>query len=250
MKFSGKTAVISGGARGIGLACGLALTREGASIAVLDMDEAAGREAVAEIEAAGGRAVFEACDVTDEAGVDRAVADVEATLGGIDLLIACAAKHLAFYNQAPTKLPRDHWRLMLDVNIVGVVNCAASCREPMRRRGGGVILNFSSIASFVLAGAYGVSKLAVRGLTVSLAKEFAPDGIRVAGVAPGWVDSAAAVGGVPTDYVQDLIQNQQLIKRPGRVDDIVKAMLYLCSDDASFITGETLVVGGGFPLRA
>jgi NAD(P)-dependent dehydrogenase (short-subunit alcohol dehydrogenase family) len=250
MRFEGKVAVITGGAGGIGLAFGLALVREGAAVAILDLDEAAGAEAVAQVEAAGGRVMFRPCDVTDEAQVDRAAADVIAGFGGIDILIPCAAKHLAFYNQAPTKLPREHWRLMLDVNIVGVVNCAAACRDSMRERGGGVILNISSIASIMLAGAYGVSKLAVRGLTVSLAKELAADNIRVVGVAPGWVDSPAAIGGVAADYVQDLIQNQQLIKRPGRMEDIVKAMLYLCSDDASFVTGETIVVGGGFPLRA
>lgn len=249
MDYAGKVAVISGGARGIGLAFGAALAQRGCAVALLDMDEDAGAEALAQVEAVGGQAVFLACDVTDEAAVDRAAAQTVATFGGIDILIPCAAKHLAFYNQPPTRLPRDHWRLMLDVNIVGVVNCAAACRDSMRDRGGGVVLNISSIASFALVGAYGISKLAVGGLTVALAQELAADNIRVVGIAPGFMDSPSAVAGVAKDYAADLINNRQLIKRQGRVDDLTKAMLYLCSDEASFITGETIIVGGGYPLR-
>lgn len=249
MKFEGKVAVITGGGQGIGQTFGEALAREGAAVAVLDVDESRGAAAAAGIRALGGRAHFEACDVADEDAVDRAVAGVVAAMGGVDILINGAAKHLTFYNQPPTKLPRDHWRLMLEVNVVGIVNCSAACREPMRARGGGVIVNMSSIASFVLAGAYGVSKLAVRGLTVSLAQELAADGIRVCGIAPGMVDSPAATAGVPSDYANRLVNEHQLIKRPGRVQDLVGALFYLCSEDASFVTGETLIVGGGFPLR-
>jgi len=149
----------------------------------------------------------------------------------------------------PLTLARHKWRRMLDVNVTGIVNCSAAARASMRERSGGVILNIASIAGFVATSSYGVSKLAVRGLTVALANELAADGIRVCCIAPGIVDSDAAMSDVPRAIIDEFIQQRQLIKRQGRVEDLVKAMLYLCSDDASFVTGETLIVGGGFPLR-
>jgi NAD(P)-dependent dehydrogenase (short-subunit alcohol dehydrogenase family) len=119
----------------------------------------------------------------------------------------------------------------------------------MRARGGGVIINMSSIASMPATTAYGVSKLAVRGLTVGLAQEFAPDGIRVYAIAPGLMDTESTLAELPEIYKDQIQNRQQLIKRQGTTSDLVGAMLFFCSDAASFITGETLVIGGGHPLR-
>ena len=250
MRFKDKVVVITGGGQGMGFTFGQAMIREGASVGVLDIDATLGAKTAAALQAMGGKAHFAPCDVADEASVDSAVAEIISALGGVDILINCAAKHLTFYNRPPTVLPRDHWRLLLEVNVIGIVNCAAACRESMRSRGGGAIINLSSIASYALNGAYGVSKLAVRGLTVSLAQEFAVDGIRVCGIAPGLVDTPSAKADIPADYANKLINERQLIKRLGKVDDLTSALFFLCSDESSFITGETLIVGGGYPLRA
>jgi len=249
MKFDGKVVAITGGGQGIGLGFALALIGEEAAVAILDIDEARAAEAARTLQAAGGKAMSAACDVADEAQVQAAIDAVVADMGGVDILINCAAKHLMEFNAPPLSLPREKWRQMLDVNVTGIVNCAAAARASMRERGGGVILNIASIAGFVATSSYGISKLAVRGLTVALANELAGDNIRVCCIAPGIVDSDAAMTDVPQAIIDEFIQQRQLIKRQGRVEDLVKAMLYLCSDDASFVTGETLIVGGGFPLR-
>jgi 3-oxoacyl-[acyl-carrier protein] reductase len=114
----------------------------------------------------------------------------------------------------------------------------------MRQRGGGVIVNISSIAAFTLRNAYGISKLPVRGLTVALAQKFAMDNIRVYGIAPRPVDSQTNLDHLPAEMARNFIESSQLIKRQGRMQDLAVALKFLCSDDASFITGETLVVGG------
>jgi len=249
MKFAGKVVAITGGGQGIGLGFARALIAEGAAVAILDIDGERARDAAGQLEREGGRALAAECDVSDEGQVEAAVEAVVAGLGGVDVLINGAAKHLMEFNAPPLSLPRDKWRRMLDVNVTGIVNCAAAVRGSMRVRGGGVILNIASIAGFVVTSSYGVSKLAVRGLTVALANELAADNIRVCCIAPGIVDSEAAMGDVPQEIIDEFIRHRQLVKRQGRVEDLVKAMLYLCSDDASFVTGETLIVGGGFPLR-
>jgi NAD(P)-dependent dehydrogenase (short-subunit alcohol dehydrogenase family) len=248
-KFAGRTAFITGSGQGIGYAFAEALLAEGAAVGVLDIDVERGEAAVKTLSASGGKVGFAGCDVADESNVNAAVAKLAGIIGDADILINCAARHLSFYSQPCTQLPRDHWRLMLEVNVIGIVNCAAACRDGMRRRGGGVVINISSIASFMLNGAYGVSKLAVRGLTVALAQEFAADGIRVCGIAPGLVDSPSAVADVAPELVRKLVEEVQLIKRPGKMTDLVGALFYLCSHEAGFVTGETLIVGGGFPLR-
>lgn len=250
MRFAGKTAIITGGGQGLGLELARALAMEGAKVGILDIDPERGASAATDLGEGGAVAAFEPCDVADEDSVQSAVGRLAQIIGDADILVNGAALHLGYYNQPCTRLPRQDWRKLLDVNVIGVVNCSAACADGMSRKGGGVIVNVSSIASFTLGGAYGVSKLAVRGLTVSLAQELAPQGIRVCGVAPGLIDTPNAVADVAAEHAQRLVDHSQLIKRPGRMADIISAVLFLSSPDASFVTGETLIVGGGFPLRA
>ena len=114
----------------------------------------------------------------------------------------------------------------------------------MRARGGGAILNQSSMAAWRGVGAYSVSKLALNGVTVSLAREFAGDGIRVNGIAPGYVESDAAKSGLSDDLKRFVLEGQ-IIKRVGQIEDLIGTVLFLCSEEASFITGQTLLVDGG-----
>lgn len=248
--FKDKVVLITGAGQGIGKRFSEALCGDGASVGILDIDEKVAADTVRSLTEQGHSAAYRVCDTADEAGVEAAVTGLANHFGGVDILVNCAAKHLPEYNLPPTQLDRNKWRKMLEVNIVGIVNCCASSRPFMQARGGGVVINLSSIAGVTPVGGYGVSKHAVRGLTVALAAELAPDNIRVCGIAPGLVDSPAAVAAIPKQYADNLVQNLQLIKRPGSMDDLVNALFFLASDQASFITGETLIVGGGHPLRA
>ena len=248
MRFRDKVAFVTGAGRGIGEVYAKALAAEGAAVVLADIDQPAAAGVAQAITQAGGRALAVQCDVADETSVEKAVAFAVAQLGGVDILINNAAKHLLEYGAPVTQLPRAKWRLMLEVNVIGIVNCSAACRPSMRARGGGVIVNQSSIAGFAVNSAYGISKLAVRGLTAALAHEFAPDKIRVYCIAPGLVDSPSAMADIPPAMIDNLIRGQ-LIKRQGRMTDLVGALLFFCSEEASFITGETLMIGGGTPLR-
>jgi len=242
-------AFITGGAIGFGRAFARALTGEGASVAVVDIDTETAERTAAELTSQGARAIAVSCDVADEHQVDSAVAVTIERFGGIDILINNAGLHLTKYNQPFGVLSRADVRSLFDVNVIGVINCTLACRDSMRDRGGGVVLNISSMAGFMNISPYGVSKLAVRGLTVAFASELAPDRIRVNGIAPGLMNTENALAELPHSLVDDIVRERQLVHRLGTMEDVVSAMLYLCSDEASFITGETLKVSGGYPLN-
>ena len=248
MRFDGKTAFITGGAIGFGRAFARALVAEGASVVIADVDLDAATATAAELDGSGARALAVRCDVAMEDEVDAAVAAAVARFGGIDILINNAGRHLMKYNQPFTQLTRRDVRELFEVNVIGIVNCTVACREPMRSRGGGVVLNISSIAGYLATSPYGVSKLAVRGLTVAFATELASDRIRVNAIAPGLMATENAMADLPQELVDRFVADLQLVKRLGQMDDIVSAMMFLCSDDASFVTGETLRVSGGYPL--
>jgi 3-oxoacyl-[acyl-carrier protein] reductase len=247
-RFDGRVAFITGGAIGFGRAFGRALASEGASVAVADIDLDAARVTAAALSATGSKAMAVRCDVADDAQVVAAVKAVSEELGPVAVLINNAGKHLTRYNRPFSVMPRDDLRELFDVNVIGVVNCTVACREPMRSVGGGVVLNIASIAGHVSTTPYGVSKLAVRGLTIAFASELAPDNIRVNAIAPGLMATENALVDLPQSMVDEFVGERQLVHRLGLMEDIVQAMLYLCSDQASFVTGQTLDVSGGFPL--
>jgi 3-oxoacyl-[acyl-carrier protein] reductase len=247
MRFGGKVAFITGGAVGFGRAFARGLAAEGASVALADIDRTAAEQTAKEMADLGLRAIALECDVASDSQVERAVATAVEELGGIDFLINNAGKHLTKYNQPFSVLPGRDLRDLFDVNVFGVVNCSVACRRPMRARGGGVIVNIASIAGHLHVTPYAVSKLAVRGLTVALAGEFAPDGIRVNAISPGLMATENAMMDLPGEMVRDFVDNRQLVHRLGRMEDVVATMLFLCSEEASFITGETIKVSGGYP---
>ena len=248
MEFVDKVAFITGGAIGFGRAFARALGERGASVILADIDISAARETAASLAEAGISALALECDVADEHAVEVAVAESVRRLGGIDILINNAGKHLTKYNQPFGKLPRHEVRALFDVNVMGVVNCTVACQPTMKQRGGGIVVNIASIAANLSSTPYGVSKLAVRGLTLAFATELAADGIRVNAISPGLMATENALDDLPQDFIDDFINNRQLVRRLGRMDDIVEAMLFLCSEKSSFMTGETLRVSGGYPL--
>lgn len=247
-RFDGKVVLVTGAAQGFGLAFSRAFHAAGAEVALLDVNIDAAERAAAELSAVGPGALAVRCDVSDEAQVRAAVDATVARFGRLDVLVNNAGLHLTKYNQPFGSLGSVELRRLLDVNVVGVVNCSLAASAAMSATGGGVIANISSIGGYLSTTPYGVSKLAVRGLTVALATEFAPIGIRVNAIAPGLMATEEAIADLPTDMVSDFVENRQLIHRLGGVDDVVSMMLFLCSDSASFVTGETVRVSGGYPL--
>jgi 3-oxoacyl-[acyl-carrier protein] reductase len=243
--FAGKVAVITGGGRGFGKAFGHALAARGARVVQVDLDLAAARAAAAEIglnaEAAEG-------DVADNDAMEALMADVSARHGGIDILVNNAGIHSAAANEYIGKLGIERTRRMFEVNVWGVIHCTLAARPHMAGRKGAAIVNIASMASYGAQKAYGVTKLAVRGLTASFAHELAGEGIRVNAIAPGLIFTDTIRAELPPEVVKQVLP-MQILQREGEERDIVEALLYLASDRASFVTGETLRVSGGATLQ-
>jgi len=246
-EFTGRIAVITGGGRGFGQAFGEALARRGVRVVLADIDSAAAEEAAAQLRAGGGAALAVPCDVADEAQVTAAMARVVTEHGGIDILINNAGLHSAAYNLPMAALGVPKLHRLFDVNVMGVIICSLAARGAMAGRANAAIINISSSAAYGCYTAYGVSKLAVRGITMTLAHEFKADGIRVNAIAPGLIFTDTIRAELPQQAI-DIVMRQQIVPREGEVKDIVEAMLYLVSPRSSFITGETLRVSGGFTL--
>jgi 3-oxoacyl-[acyl-carrier protein] reductase len=246
-EFAGRIAVITGGGRGFGLAFGHALADRGAHVVQVDVDEQAGENAAAEIRKGGGLASAVACDVAESDQVEAMVAQVAAELGGIDILINNAGLHSAEYGQSMAALGLARLRKLFDVNVMGVINCTLAASPVMAGRPGACVFNISSSAAYGAGTAYGVSKLAVRGLTMASARELGPSGIRVNAVAPG-LHLTDTIRRELSPETLAFVKGQQILPLDGTEQDIVDAMLYLCSDRARFVTGETLRVTAGFAL--
>jgi 3-oxoacyl-[acyl-carrier protein] reductase len=242
-RFEGKSVIVTGAGNGIGRAYAEAFAGEGASVIIADIDEAAAEAAAKRIQ--GALAV--GTDVADESSVAAMVTAAVDRFGGVDVLVNNAGLHMGRYNLTST-LPLADWRRLFDVNVFGCVLCARSCRESMTQRGGGVILNQSSNSSYLGVGAYSISKLALNGLTLSLAQELAADNIRVVGIAPGMVGSDAVLSRLE-DVHKQAVLGGQLVKRWGQLEDLIGMVLLLCSGEASFMTGQTVTVDGGFVKR-
>ena len=246
-EHAGKVALITGGGRGFGKAFGAALTALGAHVVLADVDGDAARAVATELTEKGGNATGVACDVTDEARVNEVVADIVAAHGGLDILVNNAGLHSAAYNKPSAELGVERLRRLFEVNVMGVVICTLAVKEAMHGRFGASIVNLSSSASYPNRTAYGVSKLAVRGMTAQFAHELGSEGIRVNGIAPGLIFTDTLRAELGESEVKRVMSGQ-VLPQEGAEADIVEALLYLVSNRASFITGETLRVSGGFTL--
>ncbi len=242
-RYEGKSVIVTGAGQGIGAAYARAFADEGASVVVADLNGPAAEAVARSIPGALPIMV----DVADGVSVERMAERAVEEFGGIDVLVNNAGLHLGKYNLTST-LDLEDWRRLFDVNVFGAVLCARACRPHMSKRGRGVILNQSSSSAYGANGAYAVSKLALNGITLSLAQEFSRDKIRVVGIAPGMVASDAVLERLE-EHHKTLVLDRQLVKRFGALDDLMGMVLLLCSDEASLISGETVLVDGGFVRR-
>ena len=251
-RVAGKVALVTGAASGIGRACAEVLAREGAVVVLTDLQ--AGEEVAAGIRAKGGKASFHRHDVTDEARWNAIVAEVAKQHGRLDVLVNNAGIAVA---GLVTDLTLDQWRHQMAVNVDGVF-LGVKCALPlMRKTGKGSIINISSIAGLRGAAnlsAYCASKGAVRLFTKSVALECAMmgDGIRCNSVHPGIIETPIWGQVVPgTNEPLDLDAMSAVrvpLKRKGVPEDIANAVLFLASEDSSYMTGEEMVVDGGMTV--
>ena len=242
---SGKVAVITGGARGFGRAFGEALAARGARVVLADLDS---DEAALAAAAIGPLAEALALNVAEEAAVTAAMQDIAARHGGIDILINNAGIHSAEGAQPIGVMGLARSRQMFEVNVWGVIQCTLAAAPYMAGRAGAAIVNISSMASYPCTTTYGVTKLAVRGITTAFAHELGPQGIRVNAIAPGLIMTDTIRAELPEPVIA-AVSSQQIVKREGATSDIVEAMLYLVSPASGFLTGECLRVSGGVTLQ-
>lgn len=240
-EYTGKVVVITGGARGFGRAFGEAFAAENAKVILIDLDADRVREAA---ETLGANAAGFHGDVADEGRMGEVMAQVANEYGGVDILINNAGLHSDAYSRPVAEMGVAKVRRLFEVNVIGVVTCTLACSPHMAGRAGACIINISS-ASAYLGTAYGASKLAVSGLTMTLARELAGEGIRVNAVAPGIIPTETIKNELDPS-VMERIKAMQYLPGTGEERDIVEAVLFLCSSRSKFITGETLRVTGGF----
>ena len=252
-RLDGKTAIVTGaGGRGnsIGRAYALGLAAAGAAVVVADLN-ATGAKAVAdEIVAAGGKAIAAQVDITKREQVATMVESAVQTFGGIDILVNNAALMVEIGSPQAADVSIESWTRLLEVNVTGALICSQAVIPHLRARGGGHIVNQVSGGAFPAVSLYGVSKLALAGLTTTLAKQLGRSGINVNAIAPGNVTSDAGTELVPpgSPFVQFLAMN--CCTRPqGAPDELVGALLLLCSPSGAWITGQTLNVDGGWVMR-
>ena len=245
MRLEGKIALISGGARGIGAATARLMAREGATVVIGDILQKDGLGTEAEISEAGGEALFVSLDVTSEADWNAAVSVTVTKYGKLDILVNNAGISSRTGVEETTV---ESWDQVMDINAKGVFLGTKVAIPEMRKAGGGSIINISSIYGIVGSGAssaYHAAKGAVRVFTKAAAIQYAKDGIRVNSVHPGFVDTpmTEAHHGVPS--VREARTSQTPLGRLGVPEDIAPGILYLASDQSSFVTGSELVIDGG-----
>jgi NAD(P)-dependent dehydrogenase (short-subunit alcohol dehydrogenase family) len=246
MSVAGKTAIVTGAGTGIGRATAQLLAQRGARVVAAGLQPDRLHETVDAITSAGGEAIAVDADVSDPQAIERVAASAQHAFGGTDVLV----NNAAVYPIGPWhEMDAEQWDAVFATNIRGYFLMARAVRPQMIARGGGAVVNVSSVTFFTgnaLLLAYVASKGAVIGFTRALAREAGPDGIRANAVAPGAFPTAATeIHADQEGLWRDVLEGQS-IKRRGEVEDVARAIAFFASDDSSFVSGQTLLVDGGW----
>jgi 3-oxoacyl-[acyl-carrier protein] reductase len=244
-----RVAVVTGAARGIGAATAVRLAEEGRAVAVIDLDEAACKDTVEKITAAGGKAIAVGCDVSDEAQVEAAVARVAGELGAPTILVNNAG---VLRDNLLFKMSASDWDTVMNVHLRGAFLMSRACQKHMVDAGFGRIVNLSSSSALGNRGQanYSAAKAGLQGFTKTLAKELGKFGITANSVAPGFIvtemtKSTAERVGMGFEEFQAAAASQIPVQRVGRPDDIANSIAFFTGDAAGFVSGQVLYVAGG-----
>ncbi|WP_242124157.1 SDR family oxidoreductase [Sphingobium sp. Sx8-8] len=254
-KFSltGKVAIVTGaGGRGnsIGRAYAFGLANAGAAVLVADLNGEGAQRVADEIAATGARAIAAQVDIADRASVDAMVQAAVDAFGGVDILVNNAAMMAELNFEPASQITLDAWNRIMAVNVTGALNCSQAVLPSMTQRGGGRIVNALSGGAYPPQTVYGISKIALAGLTTTLASELGRANITVNAIAPGNTMSDAGKGLTPKDgpFRQKMDLNV-VMRVEGQPDELVGALILLASDAGSWMTGQVLHVDGGWILR-
>jgi len=253
MRLANKVAVVTGAASGIGRATALRFAEEGASVAILDRDSEHGEQVCREITERRKKAIFLPVDIAIEEQVREGIRKVEQEFGAIHILVNNAAAFVF----GSYEVTQEDWERILSVNVMGTAFCSKYAIPAMMRTGGGSIVNVSSISGFIAQERslpYNTTKAALLGLNRCLAMDLAPHKIRVNAVAPGCIDTPQlradiARAGMTFEQGLALEGPMHLLNRYGTAEEVANAILFLASDEASFITGTCLMVDGGYTAK-
>lgn len=248
-RLDGKVALVTGGTRGIGLGIVEALAEAGAHVVV--SSKVPKPEVIAKLKAAGHAIDYVQADMQDPAAPAKLVADATAFTGRLDILVnnAGVAQHGDTHS-----FTEANYRRLMDINVDAVFRACQAALGPMRKQQSGVILNIGSISGYVSnipqpQAAYNASKAAVHMLTKSIASDYAGEGIRANAIAPGYIDTDMTAGGFANPEWSPVWRGMTPMPKVGTPEDIGAAALYLCSAASSYVTGEVLVIDGGYTIR-